>query len=187
MQENSSIPVIIGGFGISHIFVDERRSGALAGGHRQRQVQRPSACNASTACWCMRRSPRPAAAAGGLNERAQGGPGRYSRGHAAADGRRQPACRRPGRLRYRVALADPGDQAGGGCERGAGPYARAQRRPLRCHPHQRSGQCRAVRQQGRFGGGLRQRFHPLHRRWPVRAGRRGGGLDRCCMPAAPWG
>ena len=27
-----------------------------------------------------------------------------------------------------MALADPGSQAGGGCERGTGPYARAQRR-----------------------------------------------------------
>ena len=46
-KENSSIPVIIGGFGISHIFVDESadlaRSLAVI---ENAKVQRPSACNA---------------------------------------------------------------------------------------------------------------------------------------------
>lgn len=46
-KENSSIPVIIGGFGISHIFVDEsadlERSLAVIDNAK---VQRPSACNA---------------------------------------------------------------------------------------------------------------------------------------------
>jgi glutamate-5-semialdehyde dehydrogenase len=46
-KENSSIPVIIGGFGISHVFVDESadlaRSLAIIDNAK---VQRPSACNA---------------------------------------------------------------------------------------------------------------------------------------------
>lgn len=46
-KENSSIPVIIGGFGISHVFVDESadpvRSLAVI---ENAKVQRPSACNA---------------------------------------------------------------------------------------------------------------------------------------------
>ena len=46
-KENSSIPVIIGGFGISHIFVDESADLARSpGGHRERQGAAPSACNA---------------------------------------------------------------------------------------------------------------------------------------------
>ncbi|MGF1764776.1 glutamate-5-semialdehyde dehydrogenase [Aliivibrio kagoshimensis] len=46
-KENSSIPVIIGGFGISHIFVDESADleKALAVVENSK-VQRPSACNA---------------------------------------------------------------------------------------------------------------------------------------------
>ena len=38
--------MIIGGFGISHIFVDERRSGAPLAVIDNAKVQRPSACNA---------------------------------------------------------------------------------------------------------------------------------------------
>lgn len=46
-KENSTVPVIIGGFGISHIFVDESadldKSVAVI---ENAKVQRPSACNA---------------------------------------------------------------------------------------------------------------------------------------------
>ncbi|EKO3506217.1 glutamate-5-semialdehyde dehydrogenase [Vibrio fluvialis] len=46
-KENSTIPVIIGGFGISHIFVDESADlDKSVGVIENAKVQRPSACNA---------------------------------------------------------------------------------------------------------------------------------------------
>ncbi len=136
-RENSRIPVITGGIGICHLFVDD--SADLDAALKiifNAKTQRPTVCNALDTALVHRAVaaeflPRLVdhLGAAGVTFRADASAQPYLADRSA----RQPG--RPGRLRHRMAVAGAGPESGGQSGRSHRAHRRAQHRPLRRHPH----------------------------------------------------
>ncbi len=165
-RENSTIPVITGGLGICHVYVDAtaKLDDALAITYNAK-TQRPSVCN-SLDTVLVHRAGRGGISAARGRALGRGGRDLPRRAARAGDRRRARGCsaRRSGGFRYRVDGADPRLESGRRAGRSDRPHSPAQHAALR-RDHDRRRRARAaLRRRSRFGGGVRQRQHPLQRR-----------------------
>ena len=146
-REQGTIPVITGGIGICHIYVDESADLARAVEIIENaKVQRPSVCNALDTLLVHRAVAReflPAVARRLAQSKVELRPTGEALAILEGERRRRNGGRcRPRRLRHRMAGADPGRQGGGWAGGGDRAHPGAQHRTFREHPDEQPDQRR---------------------------------------------
>ena len=169
-REQSTIPVITGGIGICHYYVDisaeqERGMDVIVNA----RTQRPSVCN-SLDTLLVNRQIAPEFLPKLARRMAECGVEMRATPRCNAISHRPRRNSHPGgagRLGHGVDGADPGRQAGGLARRRHRSHSRAQPGPLRRNPHPGLEQCPTLCRCRQLLSGFRQRQHPLQRRWPI--------------------
>ena len=183
-REQATIPVMTGGIGICHLFVDASADQAKAVEIiHNAKTQRPSVCNSldtvlvhrDVAVDFLPQDGRRGWPATRVELRADPtalpDPGTRS-GRTAATGTSQPAG--PDDFDQEWLSLILGVKVVGGLDEAIDHIAAAQHRPLRRHPDRKLQPRQRFVNEVELGGGLRQRQHPLQRRRPAWPGRRGG-------------